>query len=555
VAVIDRRVGILFVAFASLLVLALARAVYLGSFQAGTLQRVAAEQQVTAVTTPAPRGTITDRNGMDLAVSQAADDVVADPFLIQDPQLVANALAPLLNQPFSTVLAKVTTPHRGFVYLAHLLPADQATAIERRASALHVAGISLIPETKRVYPRGWAASQVLGNVGWGDRGLSGLEYLYNGQLRGTDGVRKIVSDAKGQPISIDEVRQTAPGKTIRLTIDAALQDEVEQVLAGVGAQYSPQRATAIVADPRTGDLLAVANWPRVDANNPFSAPLKYWENLAVGFSYEPGSTFKAITVAGALQDGLITPSTLFDIPPVLHVYDRQIHDAELHGYETLSVAQILQKSSNIGADLIGERLGGQRFDYWVHHFGFGSATGTDLPGEQQGVVLHSWQYSGTSMATLPFGQGEEVTPIQMIQAYDAIANGGVLRPPHVVQSIGGKPAPAGRGQRILSPTVAAELRDMLRGVLADGGTASGAAIPGYEMAGKTGTASIVVNGKYSDTQYVASFIGMVPTRNPRLVVAVVVDRPQGSIYGGSVAAPAFQKIVGWAVPYFGISPR
>jgi len=260
-------------------------------------------------------------------------------------------------------------------------------------------------------------------------------------------------------------------------------------------------------------------------------------------------------VAGALQDGLITPSTQFNIPPILHVYDRWIHDAESHGYETLSVAQILQRSSNIGADLIGGRLGSRRFDYWVHRFGFGSTTGVDLPGEQQGIVLHSWQYSGTSMATLPFGQGEEVTPMQMIQAYDAVANGGILRAPQVVASIGGEPVARARGKRILRPVVAAELRDMLRGVLADGGTASGAAIPGYDMAGKTGTASIVVNGKYSDTKYVASFIGMVPTDNPRLVVAVVVNQPQGSIYGGSVAAPAFQKIVGWAVPYFGISPR
>jgi cell division protein FtsI/penicillin-binding protein 2 len=551
VAVIDRRIGILFVAFAFLLVVAFARALYLGSFRAEALQHVAAAQQVTTVTIPAPRGTITDRTDVDLAVSEAADDVAADPYLIKSPQSVAQRIAPLLGKPLATVLEEVTKPHRGFVYLAHLLPDSRAAEIER----LRLPGITLIPQTKRVYPRTWAASQVLGSVGWGDRGLSGLEYLYNGQLRGSDGVRKIVSDAIGQPISVDQLRQTEPGKAIRLTIDAALQDQVEQVLAGVGAQYSPQGATAIVADPRTGAILALANWPRVNANDPGSAPLKAWEDQAVGFSYEPGSTFKAITVAGALQEHLVTPSTQFDIPPVLRVYDRQIHDAELHGYETLSVAEILKVSSNIGADLIGGRLGATRFDYWVHRFGFGSISGVDLPGEQQGIVLHSWQYSGTSMANLPFGQGEEVTPMQMIQAYDAIANGGILRAPRIVASIGGKPVARPRGKRILSPVVAAELRDMLRGVLADGGTASGAAISGYDMAGKTGTASIVVNGQYSDTKYVASFIGMVPTNNPRLVVAVVVDQPQGSIYGGSVAAPAFQKIVGWAVPYFGISPR
>jgi cell division protein FtsI/penicillin-binding protein 2 len=279
------------------------------------------------------------------------------------------------------------------------------------------------------------------------------------------------------------------------------------------------------------------------------------DDLAIGLNYEPGSTFKAITVAGALQDGLVTPDTQFDIPPVLQFADRQIHDAEDHGYETLTVAKILKFSSNIGADLIGEKLGAKRFDYWVRRFGFGSSTGVDLPGEQSGIVLHWWQYSGSSMANLPFGQGESVTPMQIVTAYSAIANGGILRPPHVVQAIGGKPAPLPRGRRIISPTTAAELRDMLRGVFADGGTASGAAIRGYDMAGKTGTANIAINGHYSDSAYVASFIGMVPTDDPRLVVAVVVNQPQGSIFGGSVAAPAFQQIVGWAVPYLGISPR
>jgi cell division protein FtsI/penicillin-binding protein 2 len=219
------------------------------------------------------------------------------------------------------------------------------------------------------------------------------------------------------------------------------------------------------------------------------------------------------------------------------------------------VAQILKYSSNIGADKIGMTLGAKRFDYWVHQVGFGASTRVDLPGEQRGIVLHWWQYSGSSMGNLPIGQGESVTPIQMAAAYSAIANGGIMRPPRIVKSIGGKPTPPAPGRRVISPATAAELRDMLRGVLADGGTASGAAIPGYDLSGKTGTASIVVNGRYSDSLYVASFIGFVPASHPQLLVAVMVDEPQGSIFGGSVAAPAFQKIVGWAVPYLGISPR
>jgi cell division protein FtsI/penicillin-binding protein 2 len=251
----------------------------------------------------------------------------------------------------------------------------------------------------------------------------------------------------------------------------------------------------------------------------------------------------------------VTPQTKFDIPPVLQVADRQIHDAENHGYEQLSVADILHVSSNIGADKIGMQLGPRRFDYWVRRFGFGSPTGVDLPGEERGIILKYSQYSGSSMGNLPMGQGESVTPIQMAAAYSAIANGGILRSPHIVQSVGGHTVAAGHGRRVISAATAAELRNMLRGVFGEGGTASGAAIPGYDMAGKTGTANEVINGQYSSSAYAASFIGMVPANHPQLVVAVLVDRPQGAIYGGAVAAPAFQKIVGWAVPYLGISPR
>jgi cell division protein FtsI/penicillin-binding protein 2 len=221
----------------------------------------------------------------------------------------------------------------------------------------------------------------------------------------------------------------------------------------------------------------------------------------------------------------------------------------------LAVKDILRVSSNIGADKIGMKLGAQRFDYWVHKFGFGARTGIDLPGEERGIVLHSWQYSGSSMGNLPMGQGESVTPLQIATAYSAIANGGVLVPPHIVKAVGGKAAQMPRGHRIISGAAAGELRTMLRGVFADGGTASGAMIPGYDMAGKTGTANEVVHGQSSSTAYAASFIGFVPANKPKLLVAVMVDQPQGAIYGGSVAAPAFQKIVGWAVPYFGFSPR
>jgi len=547
----DRRIGILFLAFVVLLTIALVRASYLGAVRASSLRRVASTQQVTNVVVPASRGAIIDRRGVELAFNESADDVAADPYLIKQPIAVAQRLAPLLGKPASWVQSQLTTPHTGFVYLAHLLSADRAAAVTN----LHIDGLTLIPQSRRVYPRSWAASQVLGAVGWGNRGLSGIEYRYDRALRGTDGVRRIINDAIGQPIGIDDVRQSQAGKPVQLTIDAALQDEVEQVLAGVGAQYSPRGATAIVMDPRTGEILALANWPRVDANDLAGAPPYASEDRAVTFDYEPGSTFKAFTVAGALQDGAVSPSTQVSVPSVLQVGDSQIHDAESHGDENLSVAQILKVSSNIGADEIGMKLGAQRFDYWVRRFGFGVPTGIDLPGEEPGIVLHWWEYGSSSMGNLPMGQGESVTPMQMAAAYAAIANGGVLRVPHVVKGIAGHAANFPGGRRIVSEAAAAQIRDMLRGVLADGGTASGAGIPGYDLAGKTGTANEVIAGHYSSTAYASSFIGFVPARSPQLLVAVMVDRPHGSISGGSVAAPAFQKIVGWAVPYLGLSPR
>jgi cell division protein FtsI/penicillin-binding protein 2 len=551
VATLDRRIGILFLVFVALLGIALARATWLGAFRADSLQKAAATQQVVRELVPAPRGTITDDHGMQLAISESAEDVVGDPYLVKHPQGVAQRLAPLLGRPVSTLLRDLTKPHTGFVYLAHQVP----VSVGNQIAQMRIDGLNFIPTVRRYYPRPLEAGQLLGYVGDQNQGLGGLEYLYNKQLRGHDGTRRVVNDAIGQPISIQDVRPVAPGSTLRLTIDSALQDEVEQVLAGVGAEYRPKAATAIVMNPQTGAILSLANWPRVDSNSPLSAPATAWEDMAVGYSYEPGSTFKAFTVSGAIQDGLVTPSTPFNVPYELHVADRTIHDAESHGDETLTVADILKVSSNIGADLIGARLGARRFDYWVHRFGFGRPTGVNLPGEQQGIVLHWWQYSGSSMGNLPFGQGESVTPMQIATAYAAIANGGTLRAPHIVASVGGKAVKLPRGHRIISPKTASELRTMLIGVYGEGGTASGAGIPGYQMAGKTGTANVAVNGHYSDSAYVASFVGMVPARHPQLLGLVVVDQPHGSIFGGSVAAPAFQKIVGWAVPYLGISPR
>jgi cell division protein FtsI/penicillin-binding protein 2 len=409
---------------------------------------------------------------------------------------------------------------------------------------------------RRVYPRGTLAAQVLGIVGTEGSGLAGLEYSRNKLLGGRAGERRVVSDAIGQPVSITETHAESPGASLSLTLDANIQQRAEDVLGAVGRVFSPKDATAIVMDPSSGAILAMANWPQANANVPGAAPPGALENRAVAFDYEPGSTFKAFTVAGALEQGLITPGTGFAIPDKIQVADRTIHDDVEHAEESLTTAQILAQSSNVGAIKIGLLEGASIFDGWVHRFGFGSPTGIELP-EERGQVLSLSHYSGSTMGNLPIGQGQLVTPLQMATAYSAVANGGILRPPRIVRSVNGRPQPKPAGRRVISTATAAALRQMLKGVLAAGGTASQVSIPGYQLAGKTGTANKIdpATGQYSRTAYVASFMGFAPASHPKVVCAVVVDEPQsGAIAGGTVAAPAFGQIMSFALAYLRIPP-
>ncbi len=551
-ATVQRRIGVIFGVFFVLLVVAAARTLYLGTVRAGALRKDAQTQQLSTEVLPAERGTITDRNGVDLAVSEPAQEIAADPYLIKEPVADARKLAPLLGQSQDQVLRKLSE-RSGFVYLSRALPARQARAV----MALKLEGVSGAPTARRVYPRGTLAAQVLGFVGTEGKGLSGLEYSENSLLKGRAGERRVVNDALGQPISIENVKAERPGASLTLTLDANIQQRAEDVLDAVGRVFSPKDATAIVMDPKTGALLAVANWPQINADDPSASPAGASQDRAVGFNYEPGSTFKAITVSGALERGLITPDTPFSIPNQIQVADRTIHDAEEHGEETLTTAEILARSSNIGAIKIGLLEGKDAFNEWVHRYGFGARTGVELPGEETGATLPLSEYSGSSMGNLPIGQGELVTPMQMVSAYATIADGGVLRRPHIISRIDGKPEPERAGRRVISARTASEIRDMLKGVLGPDGTASEISVPGYQLAGKTGTASKIdpATGKYSESAYVASFIGFAPASDPKLLCAVVVDEPSaGSIYGGTVAAPAFGQIMSFALPYLRVPP-
>jgi cell division protein FtsI (penicillin-binding protein 3) len=546
VRLVDRRIGLLFGVFLVALFAIALRAWWLDTVKAGSLRSKALSQQTEALTLPAKRGTIFDRNGRALAISEDSATIYADPLMIKNPGAVAARLAPIVHMPPNELLAKLSDRTKGFVYLKRKMDLDVGQAVDK----LKLEGVGTLIEPRRKYPQNYLASQVLGTVGTDNYGLSGLESRFDKRLHGSDGKERLVKDALGKPVSLEVTKQPVQGGDIHLTLDANLQERVETVLSGVGEQYTPKGATALVMDPRDGSILALANWPRVNANHPGRAPAYAQQNRAVTNSYEPGSTFKAFTVAGALQQGLITSNTTFYLPPEIEVADRKISDAHPRGAETLSVREILKQSSNVGAVKIGQTLGATAFDKWVRAFGFAKPTGVDLPGESPGIVLHVNQYSGSSMGNLPIGQGEAVTPIQMAAAYSAIANGGLLVRPHVVQ---GDPAPK---RRVITARTSWAVSRMLEGVLAPGGTGSEAVVPGYALAGKTGTAQIPdKNGGYSKNRFVASFVGYAPARNARLLVAVMVNEPNGDIYGGSVAAPAFQKIVSFALPYLGIPPN
>jgi cell division protein FtsI/penicillin-binding protein 2 len=545
----QRRIGLLFAVFLVLLLAGAARAAWLGVVEGRSLQRVASNQQVVELDVPARRGGISDRNGIELAVSEPAADVAATPYLVKSKLKIARKIAPLLGTSQSDVLRKLSSDG-GFVYLARNLAGAQAERLRR----MHIAGLQFVPSSRRDYPRRWLASQVLGVVGIDGEGRTGLEYARENVLRGSDGKRRIVKDALGQPIVVQETKRARPGKDIQLTIDAELQAKTEEVLSRVGQAWRPKGATAVVMDPRTNKVLALANWPRVDANDLGGAPDYAAQNRAVGFNYEPGSTFKAFTVAGALQDKVVDPQEFFHLPPSITVADRVIKEAHDRGTVDLTTAQILKTSSNIGTVRIGQRLGAERFDRWVRAFGFGRPTGIELAGEEAGQVLKLNHYSGSSMGNLPIGQGESVTPMQLATAYAAIANGGSMRKPRLIDRVGGTPTALPRGRRVISEDTAAQMRHMLEGVVETGGTGVAAAIPGYSLAGKTGTANKVdpATGTYSKTRFIGSFVGFAPARDPKLLVTVMVDEPKGAIFGSEVAAPAFQEIMRFALPYLRI---
>jgi len=526
------------------------RATWLQGVRAESLARLGQTQHRETVTLPGSRGTIFDRTGVELGLGEQATTVYANPKQIVNPRAAAVAVERTLGLDADRVYPMLADRTRGFVYVLRQADPAQAAALQR----LKLSGFGFYPEERRTYPQGSVAAQVLGYVGIDGNGLSGLELQFDKKLSGHAGQETIVKDPGGRVIDVEHQRAEIPGRDIFLTLDHSIQANAEEILRETVHKWHAKSASAIVLDPRTGAVLAMAVQPGYDANRFPTAPSDLQRNRTVTDTYEPGSTFKLVTVAGALSERLVSPSTRFTLPYSLHVADRVIHDAEQRGTVNYSVAQILAHSSNIGAIELAEMLGRTRLSSWISRFGFGRVTGIDFPGESPGIVLPADKWSGSTIGNVPIGQGIAVTPVQMAAAYAAIANRGIWSRPHIVDHVAGGGRPSLYRRRLVAPGIASQLMLMLKDVVAEG-TGQYAAIPGYQVAGKTGTAQKAdSHGGYATGRYVASFVGIVPASRPRVVVLVTVDEPQGAIFGGVVAAPAFQQIARFDLQYLEVPP-
>ena len=533
----NRRIRLLLGLFVLVFAGTLARAVWIQGVQASRFEGMAARQQEGTTVIPAARGTIFDRTGEPLAIGEQATTVYADPREVKDPRRVALAAAKALGVDAEKLYPLLADRSSRFVYVKRKADPARAAALEK----LNLPGLGFYAEELRSYPQRTVAAQVLGYAGLDNEGLEGLERSLDQALVGKPGSQTTVRDPAGRVIDVIATRPERAGDDVVLTIDHRIQASAEGVLRETVKRWRAKGGSAVVLDPRTGAVLAMAVAPGFDANAFGSTSAARRRNRVVTDTYEPGSTFKVVTVAGALSEKIVSPRTPFTLASSIRVADRIINEHEPRPKQRMTVAQILSQSSNVGTITIAQMLGRERVERWIGRFGFGKPTGVDAPGEAQGLLPTYW--SGSTIGNVPIGQGIGVTPIQMAAAYGAIANDGIYRRPYLVQRVGGEPRRRPAGRRVLSKTVSAQMMAMLRDVVsAEGGTGAAAAVPGYTVAGKTGTANKPIPGGYSRTKYFASFVGIVPAKNPRLVVLVSIDEPKGTIYGGIVAAPAFSEI-------------
>lgn len=545
--------------FLALFLIVGGRAFQLQVLQGEKLMRLGQRQHLKEWIVLPKRGALFDRSGEPLALSMESHSVYVRPRRVEDPAKLAASLAQILNLREADVRQKLASD-KPFVWLKRQVSAAEAEKIQ----ALNADGVGMFFEPTRLYPQGQLAGQVIGFVGRDSEGLEGLELKYNDYIRGETGSSVTERDALGRRVMVQGVEglQMPPGSDVYLTLDTTIQHIAEKELEAAIQKYRAKAGVAIVVKPVTGEILAMANYPSFNPNEYSKQSPEQRRNRAVTDSFEPGSTFKTILAAAALEEGVVGKDDLFYCEMGKYAYaGRVIHDTHPHGW--LPFSKILQVSSNIGFTKVAEKLKRERYFKYIEKFGFGHPTGIDVPGEVSGMVRKPESWSAIDLATHAFGQGIATTPIQLAMAYAAIANGGFLMRPYVSRRVVG---PQGEVllenqphvvRRVISEKTAKLLAGMLREVTSEGGTGVMASVDGFEVAGKTGTAQKAdpVHGGYSAKKRVASFVGFVPANDPRLVALVLIDEPEVNVYGGVVAAPVFRNIAQGALRQLAVAPQ
>lgn len=527
-----------------------ARLVELHVIEAPAFAKLAEEQRTRDLELLPRRGTIFDREGEPLAISVEARSIYASPRFVKDPAATAKSLSTILGGNAADYEERLRRD-AGFVYIARKVDIERANALKE----LDLAGIGFLDDSRRVYPFGELAGQVLGFVGVDNIGLTGIEKQYDDVLAGTPGRIIAERDPSGRPIpgGVSHTELPVDGEDIQLTIDKDIQHKAQMVLAETVKSSGAIGGNVIVMNPNDGSIYAMASYPGFDPNNFRSADQSAVRNRALTDVYEPGSTLKALTVAAAIDRGLFTPESVFDLPATIQIGGRTIGEARRREFARMDLTEILAFSSNVGSVKLGMAMGPETLYEYFDRFGLNEAPGIDFPGQSRGVLLPVDQWSPSTLGTLTYGQGISLTPMQLARAMCAIANGGTLPAPHLLSSADGAQT---TGPRAISESTSATMREMLVSAVTSG-TGSAAAMPGYSVAGKTGTAlKIKEDGSgYAKGKYIASFAGFLPAGDPQVVILVNIDEPGGNAFGGVVAAPAFRRIAEFVVSHIGISPQ
>ncbi len=553
---IETRVITIFMFFLISATILASRLVVIQVVQASELAKQAKGQYIKRLEIPARRGDIFDRNNQAVAMSVDAVTVFTTPYHVVDKESTAKRVAETLGLSYESVYEKVDGPG-GFAYIARKVDPKIADQLK----SLGLDGIEFCQDYERIYPRGSLAAQVTGVAGIDEDGLEGLELYYDDILRGKHGYIECETDNRKRPIPGSKRKELPPaqGFSIRVTIDSEIQRATERALGRCLESSGARSAQAVVMDPRTGEILAMATLPTYDINRFTETTSGARRNRCVVDVFEPGSTMKAVVAAAALEDGLYAADTYLHLPEKLNVGSATIGEAHHRPAGDYRFSEVVIESYNVGAALIGQRLGNERLDEALRDFGFGRPCGLDFPGEQWGVLPSVSQWSKTTPYTISFGQGIATTSLQVLRAVAAIGNDGRIVSPHFLQAVLDPQGAVLRkwegpeSGQVLSSSTARQMSAILARVVSEG-TGKAAAVNGYSVAGKTGTAQKPEGGRYVKGKYIASFVGYVPAERPVLAIIVVVDEPQDVYYGGAVAAPVFSEIAEFSLRHLRVPP-